>query len=394
MKRKIAVAVGGLLSIFALAVFYSTRASADRPTWVTALVERGDVVAVVQASGTLEAVSTVQVGSQVSGNIMELYADYNSTVRKGQTVARLDPSLFESRLQIARANLAGAEANVEKARVAVEDARLKLERAEKLAAKSFLPQSDLDVARLNLQSAMAQLQSTQAQAKQAVAAVSEAEINLEHTIIDSPVGGVVISRSVDVGQTVAASLQTPTLFVIAEDLSKMRVVASVDEADIGPIAPGQPASFRVDAYPEDIFSGTVSQVRLNPIEAQNVVTYEVLVAVDNSDLELRPGMTAEVTIEVDRHSDVLRVPNAALRFRPTGSDSLQEKEGDQVWVLGPNGGIRPVNVVTGLYDEAVTEIEATGIEEGDRVVTGTSKAATTSSSHGLMSFLSPGRRPR
>jgi len=301
------------------------------PTVTTSAVTRGDIVETVGATGTLQAVTTVQVGSQVSGNISFLGADFNSLVKKGQVLARLDPSLFEAQTQQSRANLAQAHANLTKAqsdldrnRVQLVDAQQKYTRAKELAARSLLPQSDLDAAKTAVDTAEAAVQSqlatvTQVQASisQAEAAVNQNQVNLAHTVITAPIDGLVISRSVDVGQTVAASMQAPTLFVLAADLTKMQVLANLDESDVGRIRPKQTVTFRVDAYPNDTFRGTVSQVRLQPVVQQNVVTYSTVIDVPNDDLRLKPGMTANVNVEISRASNVLRVPNAALRFRPS-----------------------------------------------------------------------------
>src|SRR5919202_4060094 len=297
----------------------------------TAPITRGDITDTVGATGTLQAVTTVQVGSQVSGNIQWLGADFNSIVKKGQVIARLDPSLFDAQLQQARANLGQAQANLlkaqselERAKVQLTDAQQKYTRAKELAARSLLPQSDLDAAKVAVDTAQAALASQQATVTQAQAAVSQSqatvhqnEVNLAHTIITAPIDGIVTQRSVDVGQTVAASMQAPTLFVIAADLTKMQVNANTDEADVGRIRPGQHVTFRVDAYPTDTFTGTVSQIRLQPVVVQNVTTYGTVIDVPNTELKLKPGMTANVKIEIAKKSDVLRVPNAALRFRPT-----------------------------------------------------------------------------
>lgn len=287
----------------------------------TVPVDRGDVLDVVGATGGLEAVTTVQVGSQVSGTIASLHADFNSVVHKGEVIARLDPSLFQARLEQARANLVSARAGVERSRAALDDARQKFDRAHELAGQNLLPASDLETARSNDQSAEAQLKASQAAVAQAEASVHQAEVDLDHTVIRAPIDGVVIGRNVDVGQTVAASLQAPTLFVIAEDLTRMRVKAAVDEADIGRVRDGQDVSFRVDAYPDESFTGRVEQVRLQPTTVQNVVTYDVLIAVDNPELRLMPGMTATVSIVVRKAPGVLRIPVAALRFRPEGVEA-------------------------------------------------------------------------
>ena len=297
----------------------------------TALISRGDIVDTVGASGTLQAVTTVQVGSQVSGNIQYLGADFNSIVKKGQVVARLDPSLFDAQLQQAKANLTQTQANLTKAqsdldrtKVMLVDAQQKFTRSKELAAKSLVPQSDLDAAKIAVDSAQASLASQQATVAQTQAAISQSQatvnqnqVNLDHTIIEAPIDGIVTQRSVDVGQTVAASMQAPTLFIIAADLTKMQVNANIDEADVGRIRPGQHVTFKVDAYPSDTFEGTVSQIRLQPVVVQNVTTYGTVIDVPNAQLKLKPGMTANVKVEIAKRTDALRVPAAALRFRPS-----------------------------------------------------------------------------
>jgi HlyD family secretion protein len=297
--------------------YYRYRAGAPAPVVTTAPIGRGSVVETVGATGTLQAVTTVQVGTQVSGTIQNLYADFNSLVRKGQVLARLDPSLFQTQIEQARANLIRAQAELERLRVSLDDARQKLARAQELSSRSLIPQTDLETAQVNARSVEAQIRSAEAQVTQAQASLNQNDVNLQHTVIEAPIDGLVISRNVDVGQTVAASMQAPTLFILAADLTKMQVVANLDESDVGRIRPGQPVSFRVDAYPAEDFSGSVSQVRLQPIVQQNVVTYATVIDVPNPQLKLKPGMTANVNIEIARRDDVLRIPNAALRFRPT-----------------------------------------------------------------------------
>ncbi len=317
MKRR---AITGFLLIAAIgagAGAYYIRRGGPEIQVNTSPVTRGDIIDSVGATGTLQAVTTVQVGSQVSGNISWLGADFNSIVRKGQQIARLDPSLFQTQVEQARANLTRAKADVERNRVAVEDAQTKFTRATELAERSLLPRSELDAAKAALDAARAMLQSAEAQVVQAQAALNQAEVSLEHTVITAPIDGIVTSRSVDVGQTVAASLSSPTLFVIAADLTKMQVNANIDEADVGRIRPAQRVTFRVDAYPAEEFTGTVAQIRLQPVVVQNVTTYGTVIDVPNQELKLKPGMTANVKIEIARRTDVLRVPNAALRFRPT-----------------------------------------------------------------------------
>jgi HlyD family secretion protein len=307
-----------LVPVALAAGFLLLRARGEAIQFTTGAVDRGDVVEVVGATGALEAVRTVQIGSQVSGTIDNLYADFNSTVKRGQVIARLDPSILQARLGQAEASVLSARANVDRAQATVEDTRQKYERAKELAATRLIAETDLETAKANYDGAVASLKSNQAAESQAVANLNQAKVDLSHTIIDTPIDGVVISRNVDVGQTVAASFQAPVLFVIANDLAQMRVNASVDEADVGRVREGQEVVFHVDAFPEREFKGTVEQVRLNPTTVSNVVSYNTIVAVDNRDLLLRPGMTATVSIVVRKAENVLRLPASALRFRPEG----------------------------------------------------------------------------
>ena len=330
MKR----ALIGLLIVAAIGAgagaYYKLRGGQEVQVQTTSIT-RGEIVDTVGATGTLQAVTTVQVGSQVSGNIQWLGADFNSIVKKGQIIARLDPSLFDAQLQQtnanlsqSRANLTKAQSDLERAKVQLTDAQQKYTRAKELAERSLLPQSELDAAKVAVDTAQAGLASQQATVAQAQAAVSQAqasvhqsEVNLEHTVITAPIDGIVTQRSVDVGQTVAASMQAPTLFIIAADLTKMQVNANIDEADVGRIRPGQHVTFRVDAYAADTFEGTVVQIRLQPVVQQNVTTYGTVIDVPNQQLKLKPGMTANVKVEIAKRSDALRIPNTALRFRPT-----------------------------------------------------------------------------
>jgi HlyD family secretion protein len=350
----------------------------DRPAplnYVTSRVERGQIAATVNATGTVNAVVTVQVGSQITGRIQQLFADFNTAVREDQIIAQIDPALFEARVsqvraalsnaraavrvaeatventratvETAQANTKSAQANIERAQVAVVDAQRTLERRQGLAQRSLTPQSELDTAQTAYDSAVAQLKATEAQydavqgqaksaraqlrlteaqhaaavaqVEQAQAALQVAELDLSHTTIRSPVNGIVIARNVDVGQTVAASLQAPTLFLIAQDLTRMQVNTNVSEADIGKIREGQTATFTVDAYADSTFTGKVVQVRNAPITVQNVVTYDAVVEVANPQAQLRPGMTANVSFIIAKRDEVLKVPNAALRFQPDGA---------------------------------------------------------------------------
>ncbi len=297
--------------------YYGFRTVEFVPEVSTTRINTGDVVDTVGATGALEAVTTVQVGSQVSGIIQELHVDFNSIVREGDVIMRLDPSLFETQIEQSRANLLRAEADVERLRVAVDDSETQLRRSRELAAADLISPTELEAAEVALRSAEAQLKSSEAQVTQAQASLNQSEVNLEHTVIRAPIDGIVTSRLVDVGQTVAASFQAPELFVIAADLTKMRVIADIDESDVGRIRPNQRVTFTVDAYPGELFEGSVSQIRLEPILTQNVVTYATVIDAPNPELKLKPGMTATVTVEVARRNNALRVPNAAIRFRPT-----------------------------------------------------------------------------
>ena len=316
MKKLAIVAVLATLGISAYG-YLGFRTSEFVPEVSTVALARGDVVDTVGATGALEAVTTVQVGSQVSGIIDALYADFNSIVREGDVIARLEPSLFQSQVEQSRANLARAEADVARLTVALEDARTQLRRSEELAAQDLIAASELEAAQVAVRSAQAQLQSAEASVIQSRASLNQSEVNLGHTVITAPIDGIVIARQVDVGQTVAASMSAPELFIIAADLTEMQVIANIDESDVGRIRPGQPVTFTVDAYAAEEFEGTVSQIRLEPVVLQQVVTYATVIDVPNNDLRLKPGMTATVTLEIARREDVLRVPNSALRFRPT-----------------------------------------------------------------------------
>ena len=376
MKKHKAFVAAALVSLMGLSAgaYYRSRDGVG-PAIAAEPVSRGSIVSVVAATATLEAVTTVQVGSQVSGSIRSLSADFNSIVRKGQEVARLDPALFQSAIEQARASLVRAEADRDRLKVALADATSKLTRAKELGARQLIPASDLDAADVNQRLAVAQVRSADAQVTQARAALSQVEVNLAKTIITSPIDGIVIARNVDVGQTVAASLQAPTLFVIAADLRQMQLKANIDEADLGQVAAGQPVRFTVDAYPNQTFRGTVEQVRLNPVIEQNVVTYAAIISTPNSELLLKPGMTANIFIEITRRDGVLRVPNAALRFKPSedvlraqGAVNTEQPKGTAVWTY-VDGRLAPVAVKAGATDGTYTEVVGGALEEGTRVAT-------------------------
>jgi HlyD family secretion protein len=414
----------------------------------TASVERGDIDATISATGTSNAVVSVQVGSQVSGNIKALYADFNTKVTKGQLVALIDPEIFQAKVNQAQANLdnariavlnygaqvtkaaadvASAQANLQvakenvaKAKVAVVDSQSKLKRRIDLVQQGILAKEDgetaqatydsnvsgedaanaqvtaaessLNAARAQEQVAKAQVAAAQTQVKQSEATLRQASIDLEHTRILAPVDGTVVARRMDVGQTVAASFQAPTIFEIAQDLTKMQVDTNVDEADIGRLQVGQNAAFTVDAYPGQTFHGRVTEIRKAPINVQNVITYDAVIAVANPDLKLFPGMTANVKVLVDHRSGVLKIPNAALRFRPANSAPVanqknpgsrrQAARGQTVWVMGDNGKPKPVQVTLGITDGAMSEVVAGDLKEGQEVIIGMAAEAGTSQPRG------------
>jgi len=318
MKKIIIAAIIVILIGIGLLIFFMNKNG--KVKYTTVPVQIGSIRATVTATGTVNAVKTVSVGTQVSGTLKELHVDYNSRVKKGQVIAEIDPAMLQAQVDKARADMLAAKANVEKVKAALEDSKRTWERNQQLFSKNLIARSDLDASETTFQSNKAQMSAAQAQVAQAEASLRYAQTNLGYTRIISPVDGIVVSRSVDVGQTVAASFQTPTLFSIAQDLTKMQIETSIDEADIGKIEAGQDVEFTVDAYPDNTFHGTVDEVRIAPVTVSNVVTYVVIVKVDNGDLKLKPGMTANVSIIVANRDGVLKIPNAALRFKPPEKD--------------------------------------------------------------------------
>jgi HlyD family secretion protein len=506
-RTRLTMALGAVVIVaFAGFAFWSNRASAAE--YMTARVDRGNLRNTVTATGTLQAVTTVQVGSQASGTLSSLNADFNSVVKKGQVVAQLDPAVFQAQVQQARANLANAKAGLTQARAAVvssragtadaqakllaaqstvenqqagvsgaqsnvavlkaerDDAMSALKQQQELAAAGVIAKRDLEIAQTTFKTAdarynqaqaqlnqavvserssagagqaqanaqlqqsnaqvnqaQAQVQQAEAQVQQAQAALTLAEVNLSHTTITSPIDGVVVSRDVNVGQTVAASLSAPTLFTIANDLTKMQVIANIDQADMGLVEQAKSATFTVDAFPDKEFKGAIQQMRLNPQNVQNVVTYNVVFDVDNPEQKLKPGMTANLTITIDERNNVLKVPNSALRFRPqsannqSGNNAQSGQGGRQrraqqaavgqdqnpttpstapvlpgqtrmVWVLGSDKKPQPRRIVVGLSDGSATEVVSGNLQEGDIVVigeniTGDSKPQTTQTAPGF-----------
>ena len=372
-RRELAlVAAAGVSLVALLGVFWLRAKPAPEVGWVTEPVDRGPIEVVVTATGTVNPVTTVQVGTYVSGPIRELFVDYNSPVKQGQLVAKIDPRPFQVKVQQAEAGVATARATAAKARADLGIKKLGYERNRVLRQRNLIAQNDLDTAQSDYEQARAQVELADAGVQQAQAQLEEARINLGYTDITSPVDGVVVSRSVDVGQTVAASFQTPTLFQIAQDLTKMQVDASVSESDIGGVADGQPAWFTVDAYPGRRFEGTVAQVRNAPVTLQNVVTYDVVVQVANADLALKPGMTATVSITTAKRDDVLRAPVRALRFRP--DESAAEGE-PAVYRLGASGQPERVAIGTGIRNEKWVEVTSDGLAAGDSVVVAKKRTA-------------------
>jgi len=426
VSRKVVLA---LLGVVVVAVIGAATRMSRGPQlhYFTSKVEKGSIRDEVDATGTVNAVITVQVGSQVSGTIAALKADFNSRVKRGDVIALIDPQLFEGTLkqaiadlENAKANVVAAGANLAKAGANLVQTRAEYDRAHALVEETVGSQQALDLAMANYEAAKAGVEAAQAnvtqaraQVRQREAAVSVARTNLDYTVIRSPIDGTVVARNVDVGQTVAASLQAPTIFTIAQDLRKMQVYAKVDESDVGKIRRGQPVTFRVDAFPRDLFHGTVNQVRMNPTTVQNVVTYDAIVEFENPDLKLFPGMTAYVTIPVATAADVPKVPNAALRYKPplpldevralyakagitesrgTGEPAKTDEarsggptrrparaETAIVWKLDRGDELEPVEIALGITDHTDTEVArvlAGRLAPGDAVVTSSVKSTS------------------
>jgi HlyD family secretion protein len=387
-------AIGGLLAlavIAGIAVAWWLASAGGTVNYTTAPVTRGDVTRTVTSTGTVNPVLTIIVGSYVSGVIQDLYCDYNTQVKQGQICAKIDPRPYQTVVDQNKANLAVAKAQLAKDQANLAYAQLTYGRNLRLAQTSAVSKDALDNAKSALDQAQAQIGVDQATIEQRQAALEAAQVNLGYTDIVSPVNGTVVSRNVTIGQTVAASFQTPTLFLIATDLTKMQVDTNVSESDIGGIKDGDKAYFTIDAFPKRTFEGTVTQVRQSPQTVQNVVTYDVVVSVDNADLALKPGMTAASRIVIDQRKDVLRVPSQALRYTPTGATGAQaQRNGSiraageaaqaRVWVLR-DGEPVAVPVTAGLDDDTFTEIVKGDLKPGDQVITaeqrgGGSKVAT------------------
>jgi HlyD family secretion protein len=394
-RRPSSLWIIGVLCLLLVGIGYGYLITVQDPPlrFKTAAVERGTIARVVTATGTVEPVLSVEVGSEVSGTIQSLQADFNSIVSAGDVIASIDPEPFQARLEQEQASLLSA-----KARLAQADAELSLKnrdlmRAKALLEQGFISQANLDVEQTEYQSAVAQVDLNRALVNQATAVVDAAQFDLNHTVIYSPVDGTVIDRKINAGQTVAASFQTPALFVIAGDLTRMRVIAHVGEADIADVAQEQPATFQVDAYPDREFSGRVTQVRIASKAEDTVVTYDVAIDVENHELLLKPGMTADVAIVVESVSETLIIPNVALRFLPPDASSAEEQTRDgaiaetggeeahsdasgskspahrsSVWILGADGTPRKIMMSVGLEDERFSEIKDGPLAVGDLVL--------------------------
>lgn len=375
MLKKIAV----LITLIALAggTYMFLRKPESRVTFTTAPVTRGDILQTVSATGTIQAVNTVDVGTQVSGTINSIRVDYNSSVKKGQVIATIDPTLFQAEVNKARADLASAKAGVAESQADLNEASRDYKRKKTLFDKDFIAASELDTALTRVETSRARLQSAKASVQQAQAGLDKAQANLNYTTITAPLDGVIVGKDVSEGQTVAASYSTPTLFTIAEDLTQMQVEADVDEADIGYIKDGMKVTFSVDTFPEDLFQGYVYQIRLQPQTVENVVTYTVVIRVDNPEMKLKPGMTANVSVEVASARDILRVSTAAFRFTPPDdmangqAHARNRYPGPVVWVLLKNDEqpMKAVPVTMGLTDGSFTEISG-DLQEGQQIITG------------------------
>jgi HlyD family secretion protein len=424
LQSKWPILIGAAVLAGIFAAFGLNRSS--QAQHFTAKVERGDIHDVVDATGTINAVITVQVGSQVSGTVASLNVDFNSRVHKGDIVALIDPALFQGALLQAsadldnsKANVVAAKANLEKAKATSLQTKAEYDRTALLTTDKIMSQQQLELAKANFDSAnaamgaaAANVTQAEAQVSQKAAALKVAQTNLNYTVIRSPIDGTVVARNVDVGQTVAASLQAPTIFTIAQDLTKMLVYTKTDESDVGNIKPGKPVTFKVDAFPKDTFHGVVSQVRMNPTTVQSVVTYDTIIEFANPELKLFPGMTAYVTIPVATVQNVLKVPNTALRYKPPmepeeiltvykqygieGGDGLaagddrivpgrgpqtggenqnlpraQRAENAVVWKLHADNTMEPVKVSLGITDHAYTQVASLirgELKEGDALI--------------------------
>ncbi len=368
MKKIIGIIFICLALICLLGFLFKNKKEAK--SYVTEPLEKRTITQIVEASGTINPVQTVSIGSQVSGQISAIYVDYNSEVKNGQLLAEIDTSLFEAQVNQAKASIDNARANLAKIQATTANDKLTLTRYRNLYKKGFIAKSELDLAESTYSADLAQVRAAQAQINQALASYSTAESNLRYTKIVSPVDGVVVSRAVDVGQTVAASFQTPELFSVAQDLTKMQIEASVSEADIGKVKKEQSVEYTLDGYPDETFTGKVTQVRISPTTVSNVVTYSVIIDVENEEMKLIPGMTANVSIITSKKEDILCAKNAALKFTPNTDGKGEKFDRQGIWLLADDKPKR-VEIETGVNDDSYTEIISTGLKglkDGDRVI--------------------------
>ena len=365
MNKKLIVTI----SILAIATITGCAIKFNKPTedYKTRPVVKRDITQVVEASGTINPVNTVSVGSTVSGLISGLYADYNSQVKKGQLLAEIDPRTFQATVDQNKAALYNAKATLKECEATLDYNQKMYERYKKLYEKQYVPLSEVDQAESTYKASLAKYQAAEFQIRKAQATYDSSLVNLGYTKIIAPVDGIIISRDIDLGQPVAATLNAPELFTIAQDIEKMQIEVAVSEADIGKVKDGQKAKYVLDGYPNEEFFGEVTQVRIDSTTTSNVVTYTVIVSVDNSDLKIKPGMTANVSIITSENKDVLAVPSFALKYSPSTNTEKFEKQG--LWVK-EKGKLVRVTVETGASDDSYTEIKS-GVKEGDLVAYGT-----------------------
>lgn len=366
MKKRIIVISTIIILILINAVLLFANKNKDAG-YETVPAKIDTIVEAVEASGTVNPVNTVDIGSQVSGMIKDIYVDYNSKVTKGQLLAQIDPSLFQAQVDKARGDLEAAKANKAKIQAMLVYDKKNYERYRKLYAKNYVAKSDLDLAEATYKSDLAQIASAQGSINQAMATLNNNLTNLKYTRIVSPVDGIVVSRAVDVGQTVAASFQTPTLFQVAQDLTKMQIEVNVSEADIGKIKKDQSVEYTLDGYADSIFYGKVSEVRIAPTTVSNVVTYTVIVDVDNKEQKMIPGMTANVSIITNKSENVICVPTDALKFTPSEITGGKKYKEQGLWILKDNKPVR-ITITTGAKDSDKTEIISDALHENDKVI--------------------------
>ena len=372
MRKKAIIISAIVITVLILLLGIKQVAGKKSVSYKSVPVKKRTIIESVEAAGTINPVQTVDIGTQVSGTIKEIYVDYNSEVKKGDLLAQIDPALFQAQVDKARSDLNAAKANYQRSKSMLEYEKKNYERYARLYTKNYVSKSEVDLAEANYKSNLAEVNAMRAQINQASATLENNLTNLRYTKIISPVDGVVVSRSVDVGQTVAASFQTPTLFMVAQDLTQMQIEVNVSEADIGRIKVGQDVTYTLDGYNNQEFHGKVSQVRISPTTVSNVVTYTVIVDVSNDDNILIPGMTANVSVITNKSEDVVSVPVAAFRFTQKEITGGKKFEKQGVWIVGKNKKPQRVEIVAGASDGDYTAIKQGEIKEGDRVIVGSS----------------------